>query len=60
MKKSVSIIIASILLTGISLVASGAVNQAVGAPVDGGLLTVLGAAGVAYYAARKKKANKQE
>jgi len=25
-----------------------------GAPLDGGLLTVLGAAGVAYYAARKK------
>lgn len=28
-----------------------------GAPLDGGLLTVLGAAGVAYYASRKKKRN---
>ena len=27
----------------------------VGAPLDGGLLTILGAAGVAYYVARKKK-----
>ncbi|MCJ7450028.1 MAG: hypothetical protein MUO72_20335 [Bacteroidales bacterium] len=29
----------------------------VGAPLDGGLLTVLGAAGVAYVVARKKKKN---
>jgi len=29
----------------------------VGAPLDGGLLLVLGGAGVAYYAARKKKQN---
>jgi hypothetical protein len=29
----------------------------IGAPLDGGLLTVLGAAGVAYFAARKKKKN---
>ena len=26
-----------------------------GAPLDGGILTILGAAGVAYYVARKKK-----
>ena len=30
-------------------------RQPVGAPIDGGLLTILGAAGVAYYVARKKK-----
>ncbi len=28
----------------------------VGAPLDGGLLTILGAAGVAYYVTRRKKA----
>jgi hypothetical protein len=28
-----------------------------GAPLDGGILSVLGVAGVAYYAARKKKKN---
>ncbi len=32
-------------------------NGTVGAPLDGGLLTVLGAAGVAYFTARKKKKN---
>ncbi len=30
-------------------------HPGVGAPLDGGLLTILGAAGVAYYGARKKK-----
>ena len=30
-------------------------GDAVGAPLDGGLLSILGAAGVAYYVARKKK-----
>jgi len=29
----------------------------VGAPLDGGLLTILGAAGVTYYVSRKKKKN---
>jgi hypothetical protein len=33
----------------------GGSNCYVGAPLDGGLLFVLGAAGVAYVAARKKK-----
>lgn len=32
-------------------------KQPVGAPLDGGLLTILGAAGMGYYAARKKKNN---
>jgi hypothetical protein len=32
-------------------------TNSIGAPLDGGLLTVLGAAGVAYFAARKKKKN---
>jgi hypothetical protein len=29
----------------------------VGVPLDGGLLTILGAAGVAYFVARRKKKN---
>ena len=33
-------------------------QQPVGVPLDGGLLTILGAAGLAYYIARKKKAEK--
>jgi hypothetical protein len=33
----------------------GGSHGCVGAPLDGGLLVVLGAAGVAYVAARKKK-----
>jgi hypothetical protein len=33
----------------------GGSNGSVGAPLDGGLLVVLGAAGVAYVAARRKK-----
>jgi hypothetical protein len=32
-------------------------GNATGAPLDGGILSVLGVAGVAYYAARKKKKN---
>ena len=30
-------------------------NTAVGAPLDGGLLAILAAAGISYFAARKKK-----
>ena len=32
----------------------------VGAPLDGGLLTILGAAGVIYFTARRKKKNGEE
>jgi len=32
----------------------------VGAPIDGGLLTILGAAGIAYYGVRKNKKNATE
>jgi hypothetical protein len=41
-----------------SMVALGHGRDAtVGAPLDGGLLAILGAAGIAYFAARKKKKN---
>ena len=35
----------------------GGHGKPVGAPLDGGLLTILGAAGVGYYLIRKKKKN---
>jgi len=34
-------------------------GSCVGAPLDGGLLTILGAAGVAYFVSRKKKKNEE-
>ena len=43
-----------LLQTG-DLFAALAQKPPVGVPLDGGLLTILGAAGVAYYVARKKK-----
>ena len=35
-------------------------KKPVGAPLDGGLLLLLGSAGVAYYAAKKQKVRDQE
>jgi hypothetical protein len=35
-------------------------SEAVGAPLDGGLLVLLGAAGAAYYGARRKKRKSAE
>jgi hypothetical protein len=32
-------------------------NNAVGVPLDGGLLAILAGAGIAYFSARKKKKN---
>lgn len=34
-------------------------SATVGAPLDGGILAILGAAGVAYFAARKRKKNEK-
>lgn len=36
---------------------TGAKPGSVGAPLDGGLLLILGGAGVAYYSTRKRKRN---
>ena len=44
-----------LLVTSADLFAALAQKPPVGVPLDGGLLTILGAAGVAYYIARKKK-----
>lgn len=37
---------------------NGGGGDVVGAPLDGGLLTILAAAGVTYFVARRKKKNK--
>ncbi|MCF8379812.1 MAG: hypothetical protein K9H49_09560 [Bacteroidales bacterium] len=37
----------------------GSCRDTIGAPLDGGLLAILGAAGVAYFVARKKKKNRE-
>ncbi len=50
----VGLFLLSVLSTG-ELFAAFAEQKPVGVPLDGGLLTILGAAGVAYYIARKKK-----
>ena len=69
MKKTVVVLMAFFLAGTFAVNASGSASgrphhqvhpkhngqPGVGAPLDGGLLTVLGAAGVAYYGARKKK-----
>jgi hypothetical protein len=49
------IILTILLLASVSINAFAAVE--VGAPLDGGLLSILGAAGVAYFIARRKKKN---
>lgn len=38
---------------------SGGGGGETGAPLDGGLLAILAAAGISYYAVRKKKKNKE-
>jgi F0F1-type ATP synthase assembly protein I len=56
MKSKIIFII--LLLAIVSINAFAAVtNQDVGVPLDGGLLSILGAAGVAYFIARRKKKN---
>jgi preprotein translocase subunit SecG len=50
-----------LLLAIVSISAFAAVqpggSETVGVPLDGGLLSILGAAGVAYFVARRKKKN---
>ncbi len=55
MKTKIALII--LLLVAVSLNAFAVVEPATGVPLDGGLLTILGAAGVAYFVARRKKKN---
>jgi len=59
MKTLKIILLSLILIIGININTDGAIrhqkNKPVGAPIDGGLLTILGAAGVSYYLIRKKK-----
>jgi F0F1-type ATP synthase assembly protein I len=58
MKTKVILII--LLLAIVSINAFAVVHkggETTGVPLDGGLLTILGAAGVAYFVARRKKKN---
>ena len=56
MKSKIILII--LLLAIVSVNAFAVVDGGdVGVPLDGGLLTILGAAGVAYFVARRKKKN---
>ena len=67
MKNLIVLILVVILVLGFSLdVSAGDLfysgggggscsNHATGAPLDGGLLALLGAAGISYYLARKKR-----
>ena len=57
MKTKVILII--LLLAIVSINAFAVVHKGgeTGVPLDGGLLTILGAAGVAYFVARRKKKN---
>lgn len=64
MKMKSKIILAIVVLTFVSVSAFAHVSRqrrpqcsphTYGAPLDGGLLSVLGAAGVAYFVARRKK-----
>lgn len=58
MKKYWTLAILLLILTVLSVnnvLAVGGRPPSVGVPLDGGLLAILGAAGVAYFTARKKK-----
>ena len=56
MKSKIILII--LLLAFVSINSFAAVtNQDTPVPLDGGLLSILGAAGVAYFVARRKKKN---
>jgi hypothetical protein len=55
MKSKIILII--LLLASVSINAFAVVDGSVGVPLDGGLLSILGAAGVAYFVARRKKKN---
>ncbi len=59
MKSKIILIILLLAIVSISafaVVGPGS-GETVGVPLDGGLLTILGAAGVAYFVARRKKRN---
>ena len=59
MKSKIVLIILLLAIVSINAfaVVDGGGGGAVGVPLDGGLLSILGAAGVAYFVARRKKKN---
>ena len=60
MKSKIVLIILLLAVASINafaVVRGGGGGEATGVPLDGGLLSILGAAGVAYFVARRKKKN---
>ena len=59
MKTKMALIILLLAIVSINAfaVVDGGASNTVGVPLDGGLLSILGAAGVAYFVARRKKKN---
>ncbi len=59
MKSKIILVILLLAIVSINAfaVVDGGGGETVGVPLDGGLLTILGAAGVAYFVARRKKRN---
>ena len=59
MKSKIVYIIFVLAMVSVSAfaVVEGGGQESVGVPLDGGLLSILGAAGVAYFVARRKKKN---
>ena len=57
MKSKIIFIILLLAFVSINVFAVVHKGGEVGVPLDGGLLTILGAAGVAYFVARRKKKN---
>lgn len=57
MKSKIILIILLLAFVSINAFAIVDGRHTTGAPLDGGLLSILGAAGVAYFVARRKKKN---
>ena len=59
MKSKIILIILLLAIVSINAfaVVDGGGSENVAVPLDGGLLSILGAAGVAYFVARRKKKN---
>lgn len=51
------LLLAIVSINAFAVVDTGGGGGEVGVPLDGGLLSILGAAGVAYFVARRKKKN---
>jgi len=57
MKSKIILIILLLAFVSVNVFATLSSSSSEGVPLDGGLLSILGAAGVAYFVARRKKKN---